>query len=191
MPTFEYRGRRGDQIITGIIEASSKDEALALLRRQQIIADQITKKTREITLPFLRWLVFKIEKLKEWLVGSRSVALEIDQLMDWLVRKVRLENPGSIREYLLQFAELLDVIPKAVDAAKIYFPEAQMVMDVYRDPEVPDCYLVLYIRLKRYDDSVIERMEKAEAEFLNQLVNKRGWIQLTTDFREPEGEGAL
>jgi hypothetical protein len=64
-------------------------------------------------------------------------------------------------------------------------------MDVYQDPEIDDNYLVLYIRLKHYDDSVIERLEEAEAEFLNQLVSKRGWIQLTTDFREPEEEDAL
>jgi hypothetical protein len=123
--------------------------------------------------------------------GSESVVIDIEELMEWLARKVRIENPHSIREYLLQFTELLDVIPKAVDAVKKHFPEAQLVMDIYQDPEIADCYLVLYIRLKHYDDSVIERLEKAEAEFLNQLVNKRGWIQLTTDFREPEGEGAL
>ena len=123
--------------------------------------------------------------------GSKSVMIDIERLMDWLVPKVRLENPHSIREYLLRFTELLDVIPQAVDAAKRHFPKAQLVMDVYRDPEITDCYLVLYIRLKHYDDSVIERLEKAEAEFLDQLVNKAGWIQLTTDFREPEGEDAL
>jgi hypothetical protein len=123
--------------------------------------------------------------------GSESVVIDIEELIERLARKVRIENPNSIREYLLQFTGLLDVIPKAVDAAKKHFPEAQLVMDVYQDPEIADRYLVLYIRLKYYDDSVIERLEKAEAEFLNQLVNKRGWIQLTTDFREPEGEGAL
>jgi len=123
--------------------------------------------------------------------GSESVVIDIEKLIEWMARKVRLENPHSIREYLLHFTELLDVIPKAVDAAKKHFPEAQLVMDVYQDPEIDDCYLVLYIRLKHYDDSVIERLEKAEAEFLNQLVHKRGWIQLTTDFQEPEGEYAI
>jgi hypothetical protein len=93
------------------------------------------------------------------------------------------------KEYLLRFTELLDVIPKAVDATKKHFPEAQLVVDVYKDPEIDDHYLVLYVRSKYYDDSFIERLEKAEAEFLDQLVNKRGWIQLTTDFQEPEEEG--
>ena len=123
--------------------------------------------------------------------GSESVVIRIEELMMYLARKVRIENPNLIREYLSQFTGLLDVIPKAVNAAKKHFPEAQLVIDVYRDPEIADCYLVLYIRLKHYDDSVMERLEKAEAEFLSYLVSKRGWIQLTTDFREPEGDDAL
>jgi hypothetical protein len=123
--------------------------------------------------------------------GSESVVIGIEELMMYLARKVRIENPNLIREYLSQFTGLLDVIPKAVNAAKKHFPEAQLVIDVYQDPEIADCYLVLYIRLKHYDDSVMERLEKAEAEFLCHLVSKRGWIQLTTDFREPEGEDAL
>jgi len=123
--------------------------------------------------------------------GSESVVIGIEELMMYLARKVRIENPNLIREYLSQFTGLLDVIPKAVNAAKKHFPEAQLVIDVYQDPEIADCYLVLYIRLKHYDDSVIERLEKAEAEFLSHLVSKRGWIQLTTDFREPEGDDAL
>jgi len=123
--------------------------------------------------------------------GSESVVIGIEELMMYLARKVRIENPNLIREYLSQFIGLLDVIPKAVNAAKKHFPEAQLVIDVYQDPEIADCYLVLYIRLKHYDDSVMERLEKAEAEFLSHLVSKRGWIQLTTDFREPEGEDAL
>jgi len=123
--------------------------------------------------------------------GTESVVIGIEELMMYLARKVRIENPNLIREYLSQFTGLLDVIPKAVNAAKKHFPEAQLVIDVYQDPEIADCYLVLYIRLKHYDDSVIERLEKAETKFLNHLVNKRGWIQLTTDFRESEGDHAL
>jgi hypothetical protein len=123
--------------------------------------------------------------------GSESVVISIEELMASLAGKVRFENPNSIREYLLQYTDVLDVIPKAVDAARRHFPEAQLFMDVYQDPEIADCFLVLYVRLRHYDDSVIERLQEAEAEFLNQLVHKRGWIQLTTDFREPEGERGL
>ena len=132
-----------------------------------------------------------LQRGSESVVIGISVVFGIEKLMTYLARKVRIENPNLIREYLSQFTGLLDVIPEAVNAAKKHFPEAQLVIDVYQDPEIADCYLVLYIRLKHYDDSVMERLEKAEAEFLSHLVSKRGWIQLTTDFREPEGDDAL
>ncbi|MCS7312672.1 MAG: type II secretion system F family protein [Acidobacteria bacterium] len=74
MPTFEYRGRRGDQVMTGLIEAGSKDEARALLRRQQIIVDQLKEKGREIALPFLRRGV----PLKDLAVFTRQFSVMID-----------------------------------------------------------------------------------------------------------------
>jgi len=95
---------------------------------------------------------------------------------------MQVRNPDSVAGYLSQFNELLDVIPRAVNAARKYFPEADLVMDVYQDPEIDDRYLVLRIRLECYDDSVIERLEKAESEFLGELAGKRGWIQLTVEF---------
>jgi len=131
--------------------------------------------------------------LMVWLaqqVQHEPIRFGIDDLMVWLAQQVQLEDPESIREYLLQFNDLLDLIPDAVEVVRKHFPEARMVMTVYQDPEIEDRYLVLYIRLRQYDDSFIDRLEKAERDFLPLLTNKRGWIQLSTDFeRIGEDEG--
>ena len=74
MPMFEYRGRRGDQVMAGVIEAGSKDEARALLRRQQIIVEQLKEKGREITIPFLKRGV----KLQELAIFTRQFSIMID-----------------------------------------------------------------------------------------------------------------
>lgn len=121
-----------------------------------------------------------------------SILAEIEGLFSWLIAKqVRLSKPDQIREYLLQFPDLMDIIPLALRAAQSRFPEAQPALSVYHDPEVEDHYLALYVRLKQYDESVMERIEAAEAEFIDRLADKEGWLQLTTDFREPEAEDAL
>jgi hypothetical protein len=136
---------------------------------------------------------FDIDALMAWLaqqVQLEPITLRIDALMAWLARQVQLEDPDSIQEYLLQFIDLLDLIPHAVEVVRKHFPEACMVMTVYQDPEIDDRYLVLYIRLRQYDDSFLDRLEKAERDFLPLLANKRGWIQLSTDFeRIGEDEG--
>ncbi len=74
MPVYEYRGRQGDRVMTGVIQAASKDEARALLRRQQIIVDQIREKGREIALPFLRRGV----PLREVAIFTRQFSVMID-----------------------------------------------------------------------------------------------------------------
>jgi len=139
-------------------------------------------------------IVFRIDDLPTvWLaqqVQREPIRFGIDDLMVWLAQQVQLEDPESIREYLLQFNDLLGLIPHAVEVVRKHFPEARMVMTVYQDPEIEDRYLVLYIRLRQYDDSFIDRLEKAERDFLPLLTNKRGWIQLSTDFeRIGEDEG--
>ena len=109
----------------------------------------------------------------------------MEALLDWLAQQVHVPSPHAIREYLSKFPDIMDVIPQAIDAAKRHFPEAQIVADVYQDPEIDDQYLVLYVRLEHYVDSFMERLENAEAEFLNQLAGKSGWIQLIADYHKP------
>ena len=51
MPTFEWKGMRGGQAQTGVLNAASKAAAEAILRRQRIEAPSIKEKGKEIALP--------------------------------------------------------------------------------------------------------------------------------------------
>jgi type IV pilus assembly protein PilC len=52
MPTFEWKGRgRGGQDQTGVLTADSKDAAIAVLRRQQIIVTAVKEKGKELAFP--------------------------------------------------------------------------------------------------------------------------------------------
>jgi hypothetical protein len=134
--------------------------------------------------------------------NGSEIKAKVDELMERLDQEpqVRVKNPNLVRRYLRRFNDMIDVVPEAVNAAKRYFPEAQLVLDLYQDPEIEDRYLVLYVRLWSYDESVMERvrearrelnsfidrLKEAEKEFLHRLVDRRGWIQMTTDFQKPE-----
>ncbi len=122
---------------------------------------------------------------------STSIEKEIERVLLDLKSQVRLQHIDRIRAYLAQYPELLDVLPRAVDAARSHFPQAQLILDIYQDPEIEDHYLVIYVRLHEYNDEILEQMERAEQEFMRELASKEGWIQLTTDFRVPEEEDAL
>ena len=118
---------------------------------------------------------------------TSSLVAEINSLLNQLQESgVYLGRQDEIREYLLQFPDLIEVIPLAVNAALGHLPEAQLFLEVYCDPEIEDQYLILYARVQNYDESVIERIEAAEEEYIDLLISKEGWLQLSTDFRKPE-----
>jgi DNA replicative helicase MCM subunit Mcm2 (Cdc46/Mcm family) len=157
-----------------------------------------TKNLEERRWPFIsefaseelwKLLFQKIQREKN---KTASLVEQIDEeLLKVLDQKVQLKNLDKIRDYLLQFPDVMNVIRKAINAAQKHFPEAQLIMDLYEDPEIEDYYLVLYVRLKNYDDSFVDRLKEAQAEFISDLVNKEGWVQLTTDFRTPGEKSAV
>jgi len=126
---------------------------------------------------------------RSWSKFSETLSLsaELDLLMRELQEiRVRLLRQKEIREYLLSFPDLIDITRKAVYAAREHIPEAQLIMEVYHDPEIEDRYLLINARFQDYDDSVIDKIKAAESEYIDLLSNTEGWIQLSTDFQEPE-----
>ncbi len=118
---------------------------------------------------------------------TSSLVAEIESLLSQLQELgVGLGAQEEIREYLLKFPDLIEVIPLAINAARVHLPEAQLFLEVYKDPEIEDQYLMLYVRVQNYDESVIERIEAAESDYIDLLIGKEGWLQMSTDFRQPE-----
>jgi type IV pilus assembly protein PilC len=74
MPTFEWKGRRGDKIEGGVIVAENKEAVRSRLRRQQIIVTQVKEQGKEIAVPFLRGGVSQ----KELAIFTRQFSVMID-----------------------------------------------------------------------------------------------------------------
>ena len=74
MPTFEWKGRRGDKIEGGVIVAENKEAVRARLRRQQIVVTQVKEQGKEIAFPLLRGGVSQ----KELAVFTRQFSVMID-----------------------------------------------------------------------------------------------------------------
>lgn len=105
---------------------------------------------------------------------------------------IRIADPGEVGDYLQRYPELLDLVPEVVRLARSHLPDAQLTLSVYHDPEIADEeYLVLYARFNKYDESVVERLDRVAEQYLPGLVGRQGWIQITTDFHPPEDAYAL
>jgi len=81
----------------------------------------------------------------------------------------------------------VDALQAAVRTARQQFPDAHLTLQVYRDPEIEDVYLVLYVRMKTYDETFLDRMKEMD-HLLDQLPGGDGWLLITTDFRKPKRE---
>lgn len=110
------------------------------------------------------------------------------------VRKegIHIIQPTEVKDYLQRYPEMIDLLPKVARLARIHLPEAQLMLTLYRDPEIEEEeYLTIDIRLAQYDGSVLERIDAIADLYLPSLVRQRGWIQLTTDFQPPEEQDAV
>ncbi|EKF49130.1 hypothetical protein H17ap60334_07428 [Thermosipho africanus H17ap60334] len=97
---------------------------------------------------------------------------------------VHVEEDKKVSNYLLNFPDMQWVINIAIEVVKRYLPGVKLFLDLYQDPEIEDKFLVLYVRTTNYNRDFIEKLRKAEEEVIKLLVDKQGWIQITSDFRE-------
>lgn len=117
--------------------------------------------------------------------GSISVTVE-DVLRHFRALKAKIVSPLKVRDYLYRYPEIAELSRKVSNAVYQYFDfRAQLFMEI-EDDEVPDSeYLVIYIRVPEYDNSVMDRIRKIRESYYDSLNNTTGWFLLTTDFAHP------
>jgi len=117
-------------------------------------------------------------------MGS-SLILDIYRVIkSLLLMGIDIPQIDDVVEYLLEFPDMILTTERiARRVCRELYNSAQLSLEVYRDPEIEDRYLVLYARFPKYDESTIEKIEAVENEYIDLLVGKRGWLLLTTDFR--------
>jgi len=118
MPTYEWKGRRGDLAQTGTISAESKESARLKLRRQQIVVTQIKEKGKEIALP---WFKAKVSA-RDLAIFTRQFSVMIDAglpLVQCLeILSVQSENKvlcrvlGQVRSDVESGSSLADAMKK-------------------------------------------------------------------------------
>jgi hypothetical protein len=92
-----------------------------------------------------------------------------------------MEYNDEVKEYLAHYPDMVDILPKAIEAAKRHFPEKEVVVDVYQDPEIEDCYIEVKVLGCELNDVNLDRLTDAEREYIDELAGKEGWIQLNLD----------
>lgn len=116
-------------------------------------------------------------------IETESIIIKL--LWDLRQQGVLLTHPEEIYDYLLRFPDLIGVIYEVVLMACTYLQDAQLSLEVYRDPEIDDEHLVLYARWRVYDERTMDQIRSVRDRYRPLLAGKSGWLILTTDFQQP------
>lgn len=119
--------------------------------------------------------------------GSVEITSQIEKALKWLLQKrIVVPQAGAVRDYLLRHFDMTDLLPSVCRIALRRFGiGARLSLELYRDPEIRDEYLTLYVRQERYDEHIMDIIEDVCAEYRDELTRRSSWLLVTTDFRPP------
>lgn len=104
---------------------------------------------------------------------------------------VRIGDKVAVATFLKNHPSLLRTVESTCRDARAELPAgAELELDVYRDPELDDRYLVLYARQAGYAPDLVERIEKV-AERHPAPSGLAARFLFTTDFQPPRHADAL
>jgi hypothetical protein len=112
----------------------------------------------------------------------------VSEVLRFLQKELRVEisGYGEVIDYLLEFPDMLNLLPEMGYAIREKFPDAKLVLEIYKDPEIEYEDLVFYIRYPSYDDELIRRLSEGIWEicekFSDKMKDKEGFIAINTDF---------
>lgn len=119
--------------------------------------------------------------------GSAEISSQIEKVLKWLLQnRIVIPQSGAVRDYLLRHFDMTDLLPSVCGIAlRTFGIDARLSLELYRDPEIRDQYLTLYVRQERYDEHIMDIIEDMCAEYRDKLIGKSSWLLVTTDFRSP------
>ncbi|MBI1927294.1 hypothetical protein HYR99_24015 [Candidatus Poribacteria bacterium] len=117
-----------------------------------------------------------------------GVTSQIEAVLSWLrsIESIVIPEPAAIRSYLLRYPDMTELLPPVCKLARERFGvHTQLSLEVYRDSEIEDEYLTLYVRQENYDEHILDMIESISAAYEDEVAGKSGWLLVTTDFRSP------
>ena len=122
--------------------------------------------------------------------GVMRKVLKNEPLVDVIVSieplNIMIPDHDSVYDYLFDHPDMAELLPFVCETArKRVEDDMQLSLELYRDAEINDSHLSLYIRSHRYDERVLNAIRDIESAYVNMLVGKTGWIVVTTDFNSP------
>ncbi len=126
----------------------------------------------------------KNAKTREVAVKSADIDVLLSELAE---NKVYIVNEGEVLSYVNDYPETTRYIIAVVPALrKRLGNDVEISLKLYKDPEIDDRYLTIYVREDPYRDDLLDIVDETAAPYINLLDSLKSWVLVTTDFRQPE-----
>jgi len=127
---------------------------------------------------------------------SRNPALKRNTARDILQRLAKhnivLPNAPDVAVYLATHLRLARLLPNiCVEVRQAMGSEVELSLQLYKDPEIDDRYLTLYVRKENYESDILDRLQAISESFNHGLEQVSGYFLLATDFSRPRGSHAV
>jgi hypothetical protein len=115
-----------------------------------------------------------------------SVSFAVETTLNLLVNLVQMPTPADLRSYLTTYPRLLPLLSPICQQAKRTFPHpSQLILDINRDPEIDDRYLLLLIRQPEYSEIIRDEIETFRQPWQEKITATNGYLLVTTDYQLP------
>jgi hypothetical protein len=99
---------------------------------------------------------------------------------------VLIPEVSVIETYLGRYPELAAVVEAMTQRTlRVFSARAQASLEMIRDRESDDHYIVLMVRFVVYPENVMDAIEEINRAFDPGYPQSEGWFYLTTDFQHP------
>jgi len=117
-----------------------------------------------------------------------DITISIDEMLKYLaLMKILIPKPDDVKYYLHQYPDIIDLIQYVCDETRNRFKlPTQISLELYRDPEIDDQYLTIYVRQKEYEKDIADKIDEIRSSYCNELADKSGYFLLTTDYQVPK-----
>jgi hypothetical protein len=106
--------------------------------------------------------------------------------------RIHVPKRADVTNYVAKYKQLGKLLPEVCAQLRQAFgPQAELSLELYRDPEIDDPYLTLYVREAKYGPEIMQKIDAVSREFNGKLEQVSGYLLLTTDFHRPTGNNVF
>jgi hypothetical protein len=92
---------------------------------------------------------------------NRNQTTYADPLLNLRAHQVTLPNRRTVRQFLEAAPSIAEFLPPLCERLRCEFgPKAELSLELYRDPEIDDEYLTLYVRETHYGADILDRIDE-------------------------------